>query len=150
MDETTLLRAHVERVLEDAWDVHRAEKDQDGDYPFRWGTAACWVRVEPGTPEGMPPAVSVFAHAAKDLKQSAKLLAEVNELNLRSRWAKVGFDGGAVIVSRTLDVAGSERDSLMNACDAVGRVADDIGSLFAGVYGGVTPFPPQTESADER
>ena len=36
--------------------------------------------------------------------------------------------------------------SLERACGQVCGVADDIGSLFAGVYGGSTPFPVEAQT----
>ena len=45
-----LVRSHVERCLQDIWQVCRVAVDDDGDYPFRAGVAACWVRVDSRTP----------------------------------------------------------------------------------------------------
>jgi hypothetical protein len=36
--------------------------------------------------------------------------------------------------------------SLRRACQQVCTIADDIGSLFAGVYGGSTPFPVDAQA----
>jgi hypothetical protein len=36
--------------------------------------------------------------------------------------------------------------SLERACAQVCSVADDIGALFAGVYGGSTPFPVEAQT----
>jgi hypothetical protein len=45
MSEIAWLRSHVERCLEDHWGVHPLIVDVDGDYPFRWGTACCYVSI---------------------------------------------------------------------------------------------------------
>jgi hypothetical protein len=45
-----LARSHVERCLQDIWDVCRVQHDHDGDYPFNSGTAACFVSVVKGDP----------------------------------------------------------------------------------------------------
>ena len=82
-----LLRSHVERCLQDIWDVPDLVIDDDGDYPYRRGTAMCWVSPF----DGPVPGVRVFAHAAYGLKPSAKLLREVNDLNVRSTWARVAL-----------------------------------------------------------
>ena len=42
-----LVRSHVERCLQDIWEVRRLEQDDDGDYPFRTKSCLGWVRVEP-------------------------------------------------------------------------------------------------------
>ena len=40
MTELLWVRSHVERLLQDEWDACRVAADDDGDYPFRRGTAA--------------------------------------------------------------------------------------------------------------
>jgi hypothetical protein len=148
VDETAFLRAHVERFLEDFWEVHRVEVDKDGDYPFRVGTAACWVHVEPSVADGIPPTVQVFAHAATGInKPTLRFWRELNELNREGQWTRVCLDGGTVVVQRTLDMYGSDSDSMERAIRAVAGVAQDIGEMLAAVYGGVTPWPPETETA---
>ena len=59
-----LLRSHVERCLQDIWDTPDLVIDDDGDYPYRRGTAMCWVSPF----DGPVPGVRVFAHAAYGLK----------------------------------------------------------------------------------
>ena len=62
------LRSHVERLLQDEWGVCRVVPDADGDYPYRSGTAACWVQVL----DYERPMVRVFAHAAVGIPRSAR------------------------------------------------------------------------------
>ena len=143
--QEVLLRSHVERCLQDIWDVHDLVIDDDGDYPYRHGTAMCWVSPFAGP----VPGVRVFAHAAQQLKPSAKLLREVNDLNVRSVWARVAFQSGVVRVSAELHWAAVDRLALEQAARAVGEVADDIGALLATVYGGHTPFPAEEQGQDE-
>jgi len=142
MDETTMLRAHVERFLEDHWDVPRVTKDADGDYPFWAGTAQGYIRVVPAPGDTCPALVSVFAKAVVGLKSSAALLREVNHLNSRARWAKIFLEDDEVIVAREIDRVGAEPESLALAIDTVTYVADQIGTSIAVVYGGATPNPP--------
>ncbi|MFZ0324909.1 MAG: YbjN domain-containing protein [Actinomycetes bacterium] len=142
MNTTTLLRSHVERALQRHWECHDLVVDSDGDYPFRAGPAMVWVGIDE-----CPPAVRVFAHAATGIKRSAKLLAEINELNANARWAKVFWSDGIVLVSRVLDLDGADAASIGRACDAVAVVAQDVGPMMAAVYGGATPFPPEVEHA---
>ena len=145
METATLLRGHVERTLQEHWERHTLVVDDDGDYPWRAGRAMCWVRIERD-----PPAVSVFAHAARGLKPSAKLLAEVNELNANARWVKVYLSGGLVIVGRVLDVDACDPAAIRHACDAVASVAAEIGPPLAAVFGGELPLPPEVEHADDE
>lgn len=131
------LRSHVERLLQDEWETCRVLVDDDGDYPFRYGTASCWVTVL----EAEPMMVRVFAHAAYGVRPTLRLLTELNEIQLGARTAAVMVDDGTVIVSQTLAARGVNRRSLRQALQAVGGVADDIGLLVAGMYGGTTPYP---------
>ena len=141
-----MLRSHVERCLQEIWDRCELAIDPDQDYPYRYGTAMCWVSLV----EGLVPGVRVFAHAARGLRSTAKLLTEINEVNMRSRWATVAYHDGLVLVSAELHWAGVDRLALEQVTRSVGEVADDIGSLLATVYGGATPFPPELEDQDQN
>ena len=97
------LRAYVEKCLRDQWGVE-VFQDDDGDFCFRHGTAACYVRIEGGP----VPLVRVFAHAVVDVKRSARLLVELNQVNERSRTAHAYWAAGSVIVEQALHVKGVE------------------------------------------
>lgn len=146
MSEEKWLRSHVERLLQDVWDVCRVRTDSDGDYPFRFGTASGYVRVEPGKPH----MVRVFAFATVDTPRTAKLLTELNDINASCRTASVFWSGGAVIVQQAVLATALKRSTLRQAFEAVGSVADDIGSTISAVFGGRTPFEPgETEVSRE-
>ncbi len=144
MGDMRMLRSHVERCLQDIWDQHELVMDDDGDYPYRWGTAACWVHIEAGEPA----MVRVFAQAATNVKRSPRLLAEINEVNTGTRGVKVVWADNAVVVSYALHALAVERAPLSHACTSVGVVADDIGGMVAAVFGGSTPFPPAEVPAE--
>ena len=148
MDE--MFRSHVERCLQDVWECGELVADDDGDYPYRDGTAACWVSVHTGP----KPGVRVFAYAAVGLKRTARLLTEVNELNSRSRWARIFWDSGTVHVAAEIPWTAVDRPTLLHYTETVGSVADDIGDMLAVVHGGSTPFPaedqPETETAGDE
>jgi hypothetical protein len=138
-----LVRSHVERCLQDIWDVRSPEIDDEGDYPFKTRVCVGWVRVEP-----QPPVmVRVFAHAAYEVKSSAALFKEINALNARSRLATVSWSSGVVSVHAALPAEPLDRPSLRLALDMVSCVADDIGELTAAVFGGRSPSHLR-ESAD--
>jgi hypothetical protein len=139
------LRSHLERLLQDEWNVCRVNADCDGDYPYRAGTAACWVQLL----DCEPPMVRVLAHAALDVARSAKLLTELNDIQNRAMTAAVCWCDGSVQVSQTLSPHGLNRKTLRQALQSVGAVADDIGLLLAGMFGGSTPFPVDS-SVDEE
>jgi len=146
MNQETLVRAHVENTLMTVMDNKCVCTDQDGDYPFRWNTAACWIHVESSD----APAIRVFAHAAFGLKRSAKLLQEINDINTGHRFVKTSLVAGTVVVEYAMPWAAAEPSVISSACKAVGSVAADAGPLLAGVFGGQTPFEPETESQDEQ
>jgi hypothetical protein len=146
-----LVRSHVERCLEDIWDACRVYCDEDGDYPFRAGIAACWVRVESCRPH----LVRVFGHVVTGVKGSPALLREINEVNCRADSVFVAWDrtDRLVRVTTTIHPQALDRESLEHALDAVHAVANDIGPLVAAVHGGATPFESQdtgSEAAEEE
>jgi hypothetical protein len=145
MSELAWIRSHVEQLLEQEWGLCRLTVDSDGDYFYRTGTAACWVSII----DTEPVMVRVFAHAATGLKPSLKLFTELNEIERRALSASAVLEHGAVVVAQTISPIGLTQPVLAQALQAVGGVADDIGLLLAGVYGGDTPFPVQPEPSSE-
>ncbi len=146
MTELLWIKSHVELLLQREWDLCRVIADSDGDFPFRHGTAACYVSVL----DTDPPMVRVFAHAAYGLKPTLKLLRELNEIQRRALSARVELRNDVVVVSQTLSPLGLTQPVLAQAMDAVATVAADIGTLLAGMFDGSTPFPagvPDSEDA---
>ena len=131
-------KAYVESLLRDMW-AGEAQTDDDGDWPFRQGTAACWVAVRPH-PRWR---VEVFAHAASDMKQSARLLRELNEANSNLVDGRIYWRGGMVVVETSVEADQVDARSLFRACMAVGSAADDLGGLLAAMFDGSTPFPAE-------
>jgi hypothetical protein len=138
------LRSHVERCLQDIWDLCRVVADDDGDYPFRFGTAAGFVRIN----KGSPTMVRVWAIAAMGVPRSAKLLSELNDINVRNRSAWATWSDGLVVVEQALVAKGLERSGLKQALNTVGGTAADVGPMIATVFGGETPFAPTNEVAE--
>jgi hypothetical protein len=141
-----LLRSHVEAALRELRHWSTPEPDADGDYPFRADTSACWVRIV-GGPD---PSVQVFGHAANDVPRSAKMLAEINELNRQSRWTKVFWINGCVISEATLHWTLVDAPSLDRVMGATCAVCDDIGPMIAAVFGGETPLQPLPAPAEDE
>ena len=76
-------------------------------------------------------------------------MTELNDLNQRSRWAKVSWYQRTVIVDCAIHWTHVDKDGLARALDAVSCVVDDIGTIVAAVYGGATPFPLDLDSTDQ-
>lgn len=143
MDEKVWFRSHVERCLQQVWTEPRVQPDEDGDYPFRWGSALGWVAIDEEEP-----LLRVWAYAAAGLRRSAKLLGEINDINLRSRSVHVVLSGHYAIVRQAMSAHGVDVESLGQAYGAVGSVAEDIGPMLAAVFGGSTPFPVELLEED--
>ncbi|HEY8302139.1 MAG TPA: hypothetical protein VIG48_09580 [Jatrophihabitans sp.] len=145
MSEMVWVRSHVERLLQDEWSVCRVEADRDGDYPFRNGTAACWVRLI----DAGEPLVRVFAHAACGVRRSVKLLTELNDIQNRALTTSVMLTDGCVVIAQTVSAYELSCVVLGQAMAAVGGLADEVGVLLAGMFGGSTPLPAEVPEPEE-
>ena len=145
MSELMWVRSHVELLLQREWQVCRVLADDDGDFPYRHGTAACYVSVL----DLDPPMVRVFAHAAYGLKPTLKVLRELNEIQGRSLSARIELRRDVVVVSQTISPVGLTQSVLAQAMDAVNTVAEDIGTLLAVMFDGATPFPHEIPDSEE-
>ena len=146
MSELLWVTSHVEQLLEREWDVCRVVADEDGDFPFRHETAMCWVSVL----DTEPLMVRVFAHAAHNVKPSAKLFRELNEIQTRCLSSSVRLQGNAVVVSQTISPVGLTQPVLAQAMKAVAGVAADIGPLLAAMFDGSTPFEASISESEEE
>jgi len=145
MSELMWVRSHVELLLQREWQVCRVLADDDGDFPYRHGTAACYVSVL----DLDPPMVRVFAHAAYGLKPTLKVLRELNEIQGRSLSARIELRRDVVVVSQTISPVGLTQSVLAQAMDAVNTVADDIGTLLAVMFDGATPFKHEIPDSED-
>jgi hypothetical protein len=137
--ELMWVRSHVEQLLQRERDACRVAVDRDGDFPFRCGTAAGWVAVL----DEKPIVVRVTAHAVYGVKSSAKLLRELNEINVRALTATVQLIDDIVVVQQTISPVGLTQPVLAQAVHAVGGMADTIGGLLAAMFDGATPHDPR-------
>jgi hypothetical protein len=145
MSELMWIRSHVELLLQREWDVCRVLADDDGDFPYRHGTAACYVSVL----DLDQPMVRVFAHSAYGLKPTLKVLRELNEIQGRALSARIELRSDVVVVSQTISPVGLTQPVLAQAMDAVNTVADDIGTLLAVMFDGATPFKHEIPDSEE-
>ena len=130
--------AYVESLLGQLWGSP-ARADDDGDWPFRQGTAACRVAVRP-EPRWR---VEVFGHAAFEVKQSARLLRELNEANAHLLDGRIYWREDVVLVATSIEADRVDGEALARACMGVGSTADDLGALLAAMFDGRTPFPAE-------
>lgn len=135
MTAIDMARSHVERCLQDLWGIDQVDADPDGDYPYGAGSA-CYVHVDPQEPI----VVKAVAHAVVEVKKSAELLEEINDINRRCRTAHVFWDEGSVRVEQALLADVLDRGSLAHAGQSVAAIANDIGPMIVAVYGGRTPL----------
>lgn len=140
------LQAYLERCLARFLAVDRVTVDGDGDVSFRAGTAQVWV----GVCESEPLMVSVFAHAAVDVKPTVALYREINDLNMRALSAKVMLNERALVVRQTLLATAADETAIEQAVQQVCQVANDIGHLAAVMFDGGTPFEPEPARRDSR
>ncbi|MBA3234120.1 MAG: YbjN domain-containing protein [Propionibacteriales bacterium] len=140
------LAAYVEKCMAQAWGDEAAGLTNVGDMVmYRWGSAACSVRVE----STIPVMVRVMAKAVIGVRPTAKLLREINEVNARSRVVNAWWYDGDVTVECSLFADAVSPESLREACFHVGQVADDIGVGLAALYDGSTPYPPFANDSED-
>jgi hypothetical protein len=128
--------AYVESLLRKMIGSQQVVPDADGDYPVKHGSAQFYVRVV----DGARADVQVFAVAVDGVESSAELLAEINELNTKVRFARVFHVRGQVLVEADLVGDSVEPSSFYTACDTVGGITDQVGPGLAAQYGGRTAF----------
>ena len=138
-----LARSHVERCLQDLWSVERVLSDADGDYCYGSGSAACYI----GLDSAEPVVVKAVACAAGEVKKTAKLLNELNEVNARCPCLLDQRHGAgrADPFAETVD-----RRSLAHAGQSVAHLGNDLGPMIAAVCGGRALLEGDTAPDDHR
>ena len=131
-DQADWFRAFVERSMQEVLESPEVVQDGDGDYPFTDGSSMTYVTVEPAPGLG----VCVWSYAARQVKGSARVLREVNDLNMGSWLCKVMWRSGLIRVEQRLPADQVSAESLGRACWHVDGAASDIGQMFAVVHGG--------------
>lgn len=131
--------------MREIWDDAPVHYDDDGDIPFRAGTAAVWVSMRFEEPR-----LRVFAHAAYGVKPTTALLRELNDVCGRSIFAKVYVRNGVVMVESVVPAEGVNTRTLKMAVDSVASVANDLGVMIATVFGGATPFEDEANMAEQE
>lgn len=132
-----MVRSHVERLLQDGVDKCRVDPDDDGDYRQDYGSAIVFLRVV----DHDPGFVRIFSVVLRDVRYSAKLLRELNEINRRLVYGRFTHAGMLVVLKHYLIAGSLDQETLATACGALGETANDFGPTLAAVYGGTTARP---------
>lgn len=132
-----VFRSHVENCLKGIWETCELEQDSDGDYAFLLGESPAWVSV---ADHSLTPAVRVFAYACVDVRRTAKLLTELNEINAASELARAYWANGNVVVAASLPWQLLDERALQYLMDQIGAVVGRVSELIAVVHGGRLPL----------
>jgi hypothetical protein len=130
----------VEEGLRRWLGVDRLERDADGDYPVPVGSALLFVRLL----EGRPPMIGIFSAILAGVEPEPMLLAALNEINRRIRFARVFWVGGTVVIAGELAAVDITADQIAFACVQLGALADHLDDVLKGRFGGTLAFevPP--------
>ena len=111
-------------------------KDHDGDYTFRFQTAALRVRLV----EDDPPRVRIFSVVLRGVDESADLLRELNSINASSYLARAFMVEDEVVVGWELIAETLDDVELQLTCAEVLRLAEGTGPFLARIFGGRTVY----------
>jgi hypothetical protein len=130
------IRPYLEKLLREGFGIPDLAPDEDGDYPFRFGSAAYYVRLV----NEHAPTVQLFGVVVRDVKRSPKLLGRLNDINASLGFVRVYWIDNKVVVATELVAETLDAEELGNACNVLGRAADGIGRGLVGEFGGHVLF----------
>lgn len=137
-DEPETIEAVRDRVLQGirgATANQELEPDQAGDIPVRIGSSAVFVRIF-----GDPPVVRIWSPVLGDTESTSQLMVRINELNTQSMFVKWLIEGSVVVVTMDLFGRGLPTQHVLNACDIVGTVSNEMDEQLQNEFGGKTYF----------
>ena len=146
MEIGPLFRSHVERCLQDAFELCSVVTDADGDYPFEHDGAVYYVRVIEAADTWW---VRVWAPAVFGVKRSARLLTELNDIMATYPLVRALWREGCVYIEANMHASAVNAETLGRACRAVGDVTASMGETISVVYGGHRVTAPPS-SCDEE
>jgi len=135
------IRPYVEKLLAEGFGIPDLAPDPDGDYPFRYRSAGYYVRLI----NEHSPTVQVFSIALRDVKRSSKLFTAVNDINANIAYARVYVVDRQVVIATELVAETIDAEELGNACNIVGRIADQVGPQLQRDFGGRVLFEAEME-----
>lgn len=134
--ETTLkeLDGFVEAYLSAFTGKNDLKRDDDGDIPFRAGSATFYVRVF----DEENPKVRVFAPMMWDVEESDELFRAVNDLNNIAKHARVMWTGGQIIAITDIPGPFLTLDYLQYVCNDIAALADTFDEKLEERLGGTS------------
>lgn len=141
MSYIDMAHSHVERRVREAMGLTEVKRDPDGDIPFRYGTAACFISVDD---DGQ--LARVWSPAVRDLRPTAAVLRELNAVSADLSFARVVLRWGCAYVEASTLIEELTARHLRQLCDEVGSSADGLGQMLAAVHGGSVFFPLGVEA----
>ncbi len=136
----------MERSLRCDLGIGSMQPDDDGDYGIVHDGMLTWTRIMAGD----DPLVRVWARAAYDVKRTAKLLVELNDINSTLRLIRCFWHDGAVIVAGEMVLESVEPGDLGGLVTHVASTARHTGELIAAVFGGALAAMPVCDQDNER
>lgn len=139
-----MARSHVKELVREAFELDRVLVDDDGDLPFRCGTARYYVSV---VRDGR--LVRVWSPAVMGIRVAKPVLREMDATNAGLLFTRVCSRGDGVWVEGCLPVETLRAPELLALCHEVGATADRLGALLAAVHGGHVAFPHAADPEHE-
>lgn len=135
------IRPYLEKLLAEGFGIPDLAPGPDGEYPFRYRSAGYYVCL---VNEELP-TVHVFSIALRDVKRAPKLFSAVNDINAEISFARVYVVERQVLVATELVAETIDAEELGNACNIVGRIADQVGAELQKDFGGRVLFDEELE-----
>jgi hypothetical protein len=134
MARIEVLRPYVEKIVAEYLELDgKLIVDADGAIPIIRGSARYVVRLMDAQPG---PIVQVYSSLLDGIKESAKLLAKINEINADIWFGRMFHTGDQVIVAVELIAESLDKEELAAACDAIGAIADARDTELHEAFGG--------------
>ena len=136
----------VERLLGQAFGVHKVDRDSDGDIPIPRGSAVVFVR----THDRKSPFLEIFAPLLHGFHMTNAVFEAVNAINEQIPLAKatVTAGGTSITLSAELFVESLTPRSLLMAVDLVGNAADRFDTLLKKRFGGSTVLEDDDDAVE--
>jgi hypothetical protein len=142
MANAEMIRPYVEKLLKEWTGTDALIIDEDGDIPFRVGSAMYYVSVL----DRDPPLVRVWATLLRGVKKNMKLLDAINDANTRILQCRMFWHDDAVMLSSEIVAEDLDKDELIEACNAIAQIADDFDDTLQADFGGEKAFEDQSDT----
>ena len=145
MANVEMVRAYVEKILEEFLGTDSLKVDGDGDYPIRHGSAAYYVRITGGDSVY----VSVFSEVLLEVEGGAELYEVLNDINAHIRGARIFHREDRIILATEVEPDDMQPAELADACDRIAKVADHYDDQLHEKFGGKLMFEEDHEESVE-